>query len=128
MNCYTADQLQMIQGDRFECKYDSVHGFIGPKQACCGGPVVSTPDWHFQGFRSSSWRGKGGGGGGGGGGWGLYFCYVLILWKFLLLYVYMLVYVLCQYLSSVLFFQGIIHNESFSFFSPEVKLEVQVSQ
>ena len=28
----------------------------------------------------------------------------------------MLVYVLCQYLSSLLFFQEIVHNESFSLF------------
>ena len=57
VNCYTADQLQMIQG--FECQYDSVCSFTGPKQACCGGPVVSTPDWHFQGFRSISLGGGG---------------------------------------------------------------------
>ena len=37
----------------------------------------------------------------------------------------MLVYVLCQYLSSLLFFQEIIHDESFSFF-PEVKLETKL--
>ena len=29
----------------------------------------------------------------------------------------MLVYVLCQYLCSLLFFQEIIHNKSFSFYS-----------
>ena len=28
--------------------------------------MVSSPDWHFQGFRSSSWRGGGRGEGGGG--------------------------------------------------------------
>ena len=67
--------------------------------------MVSTPDWHFQGFRSSSL-----------GGGGTISTYVLILCKFLLLYVYMLVYVLCQYLSSLLFFEEIIHNESFTFF------------
>ena len=82
----------------FECQYDSVCSFIGPTQACCGGPVVSTPDWHFQGFRSSSLGGRGVGDSNS--------TYVLILQKFLLLYVYMLVYVLCQYLSSLLSFSG----------------------
>ena len=56
----------------FECQYDSVCSFIGPTQACCGGPVVSTPDWHFQGFRSRS-SSLGGGGGRGRGEGGLYF-------------------------------------------------------
>ena len=35
----------------------------------------------------------------------------------------MLVYVLCQYLSSLLFFQEIIHNESFSFSFPRGEVE-----
>ena len=43
--------------------------------------------------------------------------YVLILKKFLLLYVYMLVYVMCQYLPILLFFRKTIHNHgSFRFF------------
>ena len=104
----------------FECQYDSVCSFTGPKQAWCGGPVVSTSDWHFQGFRSSSLFE----GGGGGGRRGLYFYICLNP-----LEISIVVCVhggICPASISIFssFFQEIIHDESFSFFR-EVKLESQ---